>query len=675
MDAPAHVQSLRRLTWLAAGALLWAVLILGKLIWLQVVSHEEYTRLARLQQERVVEIPASRGSIFDRNGRPLAISVPMESIFVNPKNVPDRQIATGLLARLLNLDRDDLAARMQLAYEDRRGFLWVKRKISRTEAERLRSLHLEWIGFQSENQRHYPKGKLAAHVLGSVDHEENGNGGVELSHNKELRGRPGTQRMLIDVKRRGIDSQLSSEAHAGTPLTLTIDERIQFAAERELAKAVELHHSKTGTVVVMNPHTGEILALANYPDFDPNLPPKPREDPAKRFDLGVSVPFEPGSIFKVITLSAALETTNLRPESLINCGNGVLRLPGRIIHEAGRGHGTIPMSLVLAESSNIGAIQIGLKVGPKNLYEYIRRFGFGSTTGVLLPAESTGVFRKLNRWGTTSLASIAMGHEITTTPVQLAQACSVIANGGLLIKPRIVVREPGAPSETPQRVLRPETVTTMRRMMEGVVVLPTGTGRRARLDGYTSGGKTGTAQIFDVKTHHYTHAYNASFMGFAPVTNPAIVIVVTLNGTTGGKGAYGGPVAAPVFKAIATEALRILDVPRDLPDATADEEQPPANTEESDDLAIADLGSDAPNVVEEQAAGGAPVLAMAGDAAVPDGPKVPNFRGKTMRAVLEQATSMGLPILLAGSGVARGQMPPPGSVLHPGERIRVQFSR
>lgn len=675
MDAPAHVQSLRRLTWLAAGALLWAALILGKLIWLQIISHNEYVRLARQQQERVVEIPAPRGSIFDRNGRPLAISVPMESVFVNPVRVPDLQVATGLLAPLLHLDRDEFAGRLQQAYEGHRGFLWVKRKISRTEADRLRSLNLGWIGFQAENQRHYPKGQLAAHVLGSVDHEEKGNSGVEQSLNGVLRGQPGSERVLSDVKRRGIDSQPSTEARAGQPLTLTIDERIQFVAERELAKAVALHHSKTGTVVVMNPHTGEILALANYPSFDPNTPPKPREDPAKRFDLGVSVPFEPGSIFKVITLSAALETTDLKPESLINCGNGVLRLPGRIIHEAGKGHGTIPMSLVLAESSNIGAIQIGLRVGPKNLYEYIKRFGFGATTGIPLPAESTGVFRKLNRWGTTSLASIAMGHEITTTPVQLAQACSVIANGGLLIKPRIVVQAPGTPSETPQRVLRPETVTTMRRMMEGVVVLPTGTGRRARLEGYTSGGKTGTAQIFDVKTHHYTHAYNASFMGFAPVTNPALVIVVTLNGTSGGKGAYGGPVAAPVFKAIATEALRILDVPRDLPDAPSAGESNETAAEESDDLAIADLGSDGPNVVEEQAAGGAPVLAAAADPEVADGPKVPNFRGKTMRAVLEQASSMGLPIMLAGSGVARGQAPPPGSVLHRGERIRVQFSR
>ncbi len=674
MDTPANVQSLRRLTWLAGGALLWAALILGKLFWLQVISHDQYTRMARQQQERVVEIPAQRGSIFDRNGRPLAISVAMESVFVNPRHVPDLQVAAGLFARLLSLDRGDLDDRMRQAYDDHRGFLWVKRKISRTEADRLRSLHLEWIGFQSENQRHYPKGQLAAHVLGSVDHDEKGNGGVEMALNGILRGQPGSEVMLSDVKRRGIDAQLSAEAHAGTPVTLTIDERIQFIAERELAKAVELHHSKTGTVVVMNPHTGEILALANFPTFDPNMPPKPNEDPARRFDLGVSVPFEPGSIFKVITLSAALETTDLRPESLINCGNGVLRLPGRIIHEAGRGHGTIPMSLVLAESSNIGAIQIGLKVGPKNMYEYVRRFGFGSTTGVPLPAESTGVFRKLNRWGTTSLASIAMGHEVTTTPVQLAQACSVIANGGLLIKPRIVVQPAGAAAETPQRVLRPETVTTMRRMMEGVVVLPTGTGRRARLEGYTSGGKTGTAQIFDIKTHHYTHAYNASFMGFAPVTNPAIVIVVTLNGTTGGKGAYGGPVAAPVFKAIATEALRLLDVPRDLPDAPTAEEQKQEAAEESDDLAIADLGSGEPNVVEEQAAGGEPVLTVA-DAAVPDGPTVPNFRGKTMRAVLEQAASMGLPLRPAGSGVARGQMPPPGSVLRPGERIRVQFSR
>ena len=665
-----------RLTWVAGGALLWLILIVAKLISLQVIHHREYARIAWQQQELKVEIPAPRGPIFDRTGQPLAMSVPMESVFVNPLRVPDMGVASELLARILNLDAADVRNRMRLAYDHQRGFLWVKRKITNTEAEELRSLHLEWIEFQTESQRHYPNGMLAAHVLGSVDHEEKGNAGIERSLDSELRGHVGSEMVLTDVKRRGIDSQLSTEAHAGTSLTLTIDSRIQFVAERELAKGVEAHHGRSGSIIMMNPYNGEILALANYPTFDPNQPPKAIEDPLRRFDLAVSVPFEPGSVFKVVTLSAALETTSLRPDSPINCNNGVLRLPGRVIHEAHHGFGVIPMHEVLERSSNIGAIQIGARVGAQNMYEYVRRFGFGSSAGLRLPAESAGLFRKLNRWGTTSLASISMGQEISTTSIQLARACAVIANGGLMIRPKLILKEGSqlTPVEPPKRILRPETAITMRQMMEGVVISPHGTAHRgARLAGYTSGGKTGTAQIFDVKAHHYTHQYNASFMGFAPVTNPAFIMVVTINGTSGNAG-MGGAAAAPVFKAVATEALRVLDVPKDLPDATPEKQD--AVPPETDDLSIADLGSSEPNIMEEVAAQQTASDASESTASGAEiGPKVPNFRGKTMRAVVEQASAMGLPVLLDGSGIARAQIPAPGSVLPAGERVRVEFAR
>jgi cell division protein FtsI (penicillin-binding protein 3) len=655
----------RRLTWLAGGALVWAGLIFAKIVSLQVIHHQDYARAARQQQELKVEIPAPRGPIFDRTGQPLAMSIPMESVSVNPLQVPDIGVASQILARILNLDAGELRDRMRRANERHSGFLWVKRKIAATEAEQLRSLHLNWIDFQTESQRHYPNGELAAHALGSVDHDEKGNAGIEMSLDAALRGRAGQELMLTDVKRRGIDAQLSARPHAGVPVTLTIDSRIQFAAERELAKGVAAHHARTGSVVVMNPYNGEILALANYPTFDPNVPPKPGEDPFHRFDLAISVPFEPGSVFKVVTLSAALETTDLRPDSPINCNNGVLRLPGRVIHEAHRGFGVIPMHEVLERSSNIGAIQIGFRVGAQNMYEYARRFGFGGSTGVGLPAESGGLIRRLDRWGTTSLASISMGHEVSTTSIQLARACAAIANGGLLIKPKLILKEGETltPTERPSRILKPQTAITMRQMMEGVVISPHGTAHRhVRLAGYTVGGKTGTAQIFDLKTHHYTHLYNASFMGFAPVTNPAFIIVVTLIGTTG-NGGMGGAVAGPVFQAVATEALRVLDVPRDLPDADPEPEQA-APADDANDLAIADLGSPEQNVMEEMAS-----------QAAETGPKVPNFRGKTMRAVAEEAAAMGLPVSLDGSGIARAQAPPAGSALREGERVRVQFAR
>ncbi|MFB3827655.1 MAG: penicillin-binding protein [Bryobacteraceae bacterium] len=636
---------------------------------LQVVRHGSYLRAARQQQERLVEIPAPRGSIFDRNGQPLAMSVTLESVSVNPRLVPDVQVAAGILSPILELDHTALYGRLKLASDLGRGFIWIKRKIPYEQAQRLRSLHLNWITLQPESQRHYPNGKLAANVLGSVDHEEQGNGGIEAALNEDLEGVPGSERLLTDVKRRGIDSQTDSAAHAGAAVTLSIDQRIQFVAEKEIARAVGEHHARTGSVVVMNPHNGEIYAMASYPSFDPNRPPAPGDDPACRFNNPVSVPFEPGSVFKVITLAAALETTNLRPQTIINCGNGALTLFGRTVHEAsGHGYGSIPMSDVLVRSSNIGAIQVGMRVGQDRLYEYVRRFGFGSRTGVTLPAESPGIVRPLKRWGPTSLGSVSMGHEVATTALQLAQACAVIANGGLLVRPRIVLTKGGKPIQTepPRRVIKPETAITMRRMMEGVVVLPHGTGRRARLDGYSSGGKTGTAVIYDYATHRYTHLYNGSFIGFAPVPNPAIVIAVTVNGTRGTAG-YGGVASAPVFKAVAQEALRVLDIPKDLPDQPQKEPPKTEETEDLNDLSIADLAD--PEELQETPA---PALATAAAIA---GPKVPNFQGMTMRAVLAEASARGLRVLVNGTGVARAQQPPPGAALSPGERILVRFAR
>ena len=659
----------RRLAWLAGIVLIWGAAILFNLISLQIVHHQDYAKLATERQMVAVEIPAPRGTIFDRNGQPLAMSVPTESVFIDPLRAPDLGVASELLALVLHMDRTALYGKMKWAHDNHHGFLWVKRKIDYEEAQNLRNLRVEWIHIQDESQRHYPKGMLAAHVLGSVDFEEKGNAGIEQNLDVELSGRAGQARLLTDVKRRGIDSQSASDMQPGTPITLTIDERIQFVAEREIAAAVEAHHAQSGSVVVMNPYNGEILALASYPTYDPNLPPQPGEDKASRQNHAISVPFEPGSVFKVITLSAALETTDLQPTSMINCLRGAITLFGRTIHEAHGGYGTIPMAMVLAKSSNIGAIQIGMRVGQANMHEYVRRFGFGQKTGIPLPGESAGKVRKLARWSKASLPSMSMGQEISVTTLQLAQAAAVVANGGLLVKPRLVLKRGNraVPAEQLVRVLKPDTAITMRQMMEGVV-MPGGTGTKARLQGYTSGGKTGSAQIYDPVAKHYTHSYNGSFMGFAPLTNPAMVAVVTLNGTHGTAG-FGGQAAAPVFHAVVTEALRVMDVPKDLPDQTPTTTQVASN-QEAGDLAIADIGRGQPNILDD-----ADDEDQAGVPDQPAGPTVPNFRGMTMRAVLAEAAAKGLTVLPDGSGVARVQSPPPGSTLHQGERIRVEFAR
>lgn len=662
----------RRLFILGGGILLWGGAILGKLLSLQVLNHKRYSDLARARQELSVPIPAPRGTIFDRSGSPLAMSVAMESIYVNPLKVPDIGVAAGILASILKIDHTQLYGKLKWAVDNKRGFLWIKRKVTYEEAQRLRSLQLDWIAFEHEPQRHYPKGAIAAHILGGVDHEERGNAGIEKALDNELRGEEGELRVLTDVKRRGIDSRLASEARVGTPITLSLDERLQFVAEREIAQAVQAANAQRGSAVVMNPYNGEVLAMASYPTFDPNKNPEPGEPRVVRQNQAVEAPFEPGSVFKVITLAAALETTSLRPETMINCGNGTMKLPGRVIHEAKHGYGTIPMAMVLAKSSNIGAIQVGLRVGQDNMREYIRRFGFGQKTGIPLPAESAGKVRKT--WGTTSLHSVSMGQEISTTTLQLAQAASVIANGGFLVRPKLVLKkgDKPVPAETPKQVLKPHTVADMRAMMEGVVLH--GTGGKARLVGYTSGGKTGSAQIYDVKAGHFTHSYNASFMGFAPVTKPAVVIVVTLNGTHGSSG-FGGAVAAPVFQVLATEALRVMDVPKDLPEDTPATQV--AQNSDMNDLSIADLGRGDKTVMAEMAEEEAATVQgpPLPPEMLPSGPKVPNFQGMSLRAVLAEAAAQGLPVMADGSGVARTQSPPPGAVLRAGERIRIRFAR
>ncbi len=643
----------------------WMVLIIGRLVYLQIFRHENYRRKSEAQTIKLMEIPAARGQILDRFGRTLALSLPVDSVVVNPMLAPQPDITAGLLAPVLELDAKDLEAKVRSAAAQHRGFLWVKRKVSFAQGERLRGLRLGWVELRDESLRAYPKGPLAAHVLGGVDHENKGNAGIEQSLDAELRGRPGMTRLVTDVVHRGIDSQVGLPALPGKDITLTIDERVQNVAERELAKAVQQSHSQTGSVVAMDPKTGDILALASYPSYDANRPPVSKEEFESRANHAVSVPFEPGSVFKVITVTAAMETTKLLPETVINCGGGRLNLFGRVIHDH-HPYSFLPVSDVIAKSSNIGAIQIGVVVGERNLLDYVRRFGFGKATGLPLPGESAGKVRELENWGPSSIGSVAMGHEISTTTVQLARGISAIANGGLLIKPRLVLSKsrPGeAPEKTPvepgRRIMRPETAITMRRMMEGGVLH--GTGTLARVAGYTSGGKTGSAQIWDPECRCYKHKYNASFAGFSPVANPAVVVVVTINGAS----VFGGAIAAPGFREVAGAALRLLDVPKDLP-----ETPPPRDDKPTDfaDLAVADLGSPADLLPGP----GIPRNPGSSDLW---GPKVPDFSGKTVRAVLEESAEKGLIVELVGSGVARRQVPPPGAVLAQGERVRVQFAR
>jgi len=658
-------QSIRRVQFLARALFVWAALILARLVWLQIIQHDEYRQQALKQQERIVEVQAERGKILDREGQSLAMSIPVDSVCINPLRVSDLSVAADILSRTLHLDAAQMLEKMRLAAADERGFLWIKRRITEEESASVRSLKLEWIELRSEYQRVYPNGSLAAHVVGSVDFDQHGNAGIEQSFNDQLEGHGGELRVATDVHQNGFDSEVADPPQPGRDVRLTIDTRIQRVAEQELMKTILQHHSKTGSIVVMDPKSGDILAMASYPTFDPSLPLASDAELGGRTNLAISTPFEPGSVAKVVTVSTALETTALRPDSMINCGNGSITIFGRTIHDH-KAYSALTMEDVLVHSSNIGAIHIGMTIGAPKLYDYLRRFRLGQRTGIALPGESPGLVHRLKRWQPTSIGSVPMGHEFMVTTLQLAQVCSIIANNGFYVQPRITFDTPPA---TPLAVLKPETAITMRQIMEGVVLR--GTGTKARLEGYTAGGKTGTAQIVDLKTHAYTHLYNASFMGFSPVNNPRLVAVVAVNGTTGLDG-YGGAASAPVFRQVVATALRIRDVPPDMPE---DDKLRENETTDTNDLAIADLG-ETPNLSpEEDATAPVPATAPAPDASLLIGPKVPNFRGMTMRAVLEQSSALGLPVDFVGRGIVQAQSPTPGNVLPVGERVRVQFSR
>lgn len=739
-------ESTRRLQFLLWGLLAWSGILLGRLVWLQVIRHDAYASAAVSQQQKTVELPALRGSIFDRTGQPLAMSLEADSVVVDPQKLKDLPQAAQLLASTLQLDKKDLLTKLQAAKQRKSHFMWVARKLTPDESAKAHAIKLVGMEFRKEMRRYYPRTSLAAHVMGATgflkpeDVVERGNAGIELAFEKDLGGKSGEARMFTDSRQDSYDQDVLRAPEPGADLTLTIDPNLQYRAEQELAAAAEASGADGGSVVAMDPYTGEILAMANWPTFNPNERPSSGPDALKaRMNQAVARTFEPGSVFKVITLAAALEKTNLRPESVIDCGNGKINLFGRVVHDHDS-YASLTMAGVLAHSSNIGAIRIAMATGNENFYAYQRAFGFGSKTGVTLPGETAGILWPVERWTKSSIGSLAMGHELGVTSLQLVRAGAAIANGGLLVKPRLVLSKQRkgqeaekVPQEQAQRVLKPETAVLMRQMMEGVVL--EGTGRKAVLAGYTSGGKTGSAQIFDQKTGTYTHTYNASFLGFAPVGNPRVVIAVSLHGTGGGSAGFGGARAAPVFREVAMSALRMLDVPKDLPDrnlltkapakpesdlaapgkddafvtmaaaklAAAEETSPgfaygdePVRSQKKaargvDSARLPDLArsGDASSmrvvssVTQPLARGGTP--ASTGDSSTSQRPflptdgqpgvLVPDFRGKTQRAVMQESTAKGLDVELFGSGLASRQDPPPGASVRPGVAVKVQFGR
>lgn len=677
----------KRIAMVAALAAIWIAAVFGRMAYLQLFCYSDYYSRAQHQQRLIVDVSASRAEIFDRKLNPLAMSVPVDSAFAVPSEIADPDMVARLIGKVLGEPADDIATRIASSH----SFAWIARKLPPETAARIAAMNLRGIYFQRESGRFYPKRQLAAHVLGYVDIDEKGLGGIEYSLDDRIRSKPGKMLILADAHRRWYDSN-DKAPDAGTGVILTLDEKIQYIAEKELVQAVRDTGAKAGTVIVENPNSGELLAVANVPTFNPNAAKD--SPPEARIDRAASALYEPGSVFKIVTLSAAIDQGITNPGEVIDCQNGAIYIAGHRIRDH-KAYGNLTVAQVLANSSDVGAIKIGLRLGAPKFYDYITAFGFGQPTGVDLPGESRGKLRRLENWTPVSVGSISMGQEVGVTPLQMTAAVSAIANGGWIVRPHVVrefrrgtqIMEPQESQQSPRRVIRATTAATMRRMLEGVVL--EGTGKKARLDGYTAAGKTGTAQKYDPETGRYsTHDLIASFVGFAPINSPAITVYVQLDSPAGAH--EGGQVAAPVFQRVAQQVLAYLDVPRDVPVAAQKLRagRAPAGGENDDTLSdMSDFTPmQAPAATQDDPA---PALAAAPAAAPPappppaptveiadgDGIPAPDLLGKTVRDATEACLKMGLIPVLVGTGVAAEQSPGPGTLIPRGSRITVQFSR
>ena len=664
-----------RLRWLVVWvlAVVWIAVVIGRLSYLQLFSYSEYLAKAQRQQQRIFEISPMRGPIYDRKGRELAVSLPMDSVFGDPAEIADVETVSQLLSRVLGVSADDLSEKLREA----RTPVRLARKLSPEIVQRVTDMNLKGVFFQKENRRVYPQRELAASVLGYVDVDEKGIGGIEYSLDKQIRGRPGKMMVMADGHRRWYD-RTESAADPGASVTLTIDETIQYIAEKELGRAISETHAKAGTVVIEDPNSGELLGVANWPVFDPN--DAGNYPPEARIDRAVASAYEPGSTFKVLTLTGAIENGVASPDEMVDCQMGQIMVSGRLIHDWKK-FGVLSVREILEHSSDVGAIKVALRLGAPRFYDAIRAFGIGEATGIELPGENRGLLRPIENWSASSIGSLAMGQEVSVTPIQIVSAISAVANGGTLYRPHIVREIDGGERgalrslAATQQATDPKTAATVREMMEGVVL--EGTGKPARLDGYTAAGKSGTAQKIDPATGRYSATqYNSSFVGFAPVNNPAISILVVLDSPVGAH--HGGEVGGPVFKRIAEQVLAYRDEPHDVPAPTDLEtaqnekaSRPGARRDAATDSAEARFQAAAAQT--KQPASAATTVAFgdpnAGAVVVPD------LTGQSVRAVTEQCLRLGLVPSLIGSGMAVEQAPAAGAQVMRGSQVTVRFGR
>ena len=630
----------------------WAAVVVARLVQIQIAQGSRYRARAARQQERRVEIAASRGSILDREGRELAVSVEASSVYAIPDDVQKPRVVAETLAPLLDMPAGEIVEKLG----SEKGFVWLRRQVDAEAAEKIRALKLPGIHFVVEPRRFYPKGHLASAVLGFVGTDGSGLAGLEHLYDKSIRGKPGEMVALTDARRSRYgeaETANSRPALAGASLVLSLDSGVQFAAEHELAAAMAEHRAKSGSVVVLDPWNGEILAMASAPDFDPNdFGRYPAESRRNRV---IADCYEPGSTFKIVTGALAVEEGVVSLDEIIDTGDGTIRVANTTIQEAkGHHYGSLTLGGIFEHSSNIGIIRVGLRLGPRRLFEGARSFGVGQSTGIDLPGENTGIFRPLPRWSALSNAEISMGQEVSLNALQLARITAIIANGGKLVQPHVVTKivepdgsERALPLPEPSRVLSEATAQSISRILVGVV--QRGTGTPAAIPGFLVAGKTGTAQKAGVGGYG-AGRHVPNFAGFAPADHPRCVAVVVLEDPQGKY--YSAEVAAPLFAKVMSQALGILRVaPR--------EQQVPAT-----------VLAEAPAPREPRYPSGVVMVSRRASSDV-DSPaeavgRTPSALGMSARDALAVFARIGVFARLQGSGFVVAQDPPPGSPVRPG---------
>jgi cell division protein FtsI (penicillin-binding protein 3) len=617
----------------------------ARLAWLQIVRHADLAERAERQYSRTVVLPAQRGAIVDRHGAPLATSTPADSLFAQPHSVGDPVRVAARLAPILGARASELHA---LLTSDK-PFVWLRRKLPPAVAAEVKALRESGLGLMAEPLRLYPNRELAAHVVG-FGGAEGGLAGVEQAFNRDLVGASGKAIVGRDALGRDVVTQRVLQAPAaGLGVKLTIDTTIQYLAEREIDAAYRRTSAKVAMAVVMDPRSGDVLALAIRPTFNPNtFASVPSPDVLR--NRAITDPFEPGSTFKVIVAAAALEEGVVRPDDRIFAENGAITIARTTIHDWKK-YGWLTFAEVLQNSSNVGTIKVGLALGSERYARYMARFGFGQPTGVGLPGESRGLLRDPARWSALSLPTMSIGQEVSVTALQMTAAFGAVANGGVLMQPRLVQAILDAhgrelrrlPPRTIRQVVSPETARTLTGLL--VRVVEAGTGHAAAIAGYQVAGKTGTAQKLDPTTGRYSRAPGVlSFVGFVPADAPRLVMMVMLDEPKNEK--WGSEAAAPIFAGIGREVLRYLDVaPRDT--------QPVQIVSGPPESPAAPKPTNVPNA--PNAAGTAP-----GERVMPD------LRGKTLRQALATLAPLGVMIDVQGRGRVVAQAPPPLAALEAG---------